>query len=168
MVADRFDRLLTALPSMAEAVNGFESAQVQELAFQALIRALDLGALSDGSLSPNLGQAGVTVDKAKEMEKAESGTTTRRKRRRSATAAVSPARGIDFRPAGKQSLRDFIVAKQLASNHERNVAAVYYLEQVLDLSSINTGHVLAAYKDSGWREPSSITNSLLRQQTLPG
>ena len=40
MTYETFDRLLESLPKIAEAVNKFESSEVQEQAFEALARAL--------------------------------------------------------------------------------------------------------------------------------
>jgi hypothetical protein len=160
VVTDKFDELLAAMPTVAEAVNKFESAQVQELAFQALIRALEIGETAANSTSARVQH--VPGSQAKELDNAGNGAppANRRKRRRGSVAAVSADRSIDFRPSGKPSLREFVADKRPTSNPQRNVVAVYYLEQVLSLPSVSAGQVLAVYKECGWREPGSILNSL--------
>jgi hypothetical protein len=63
-------------------------------------------------------------------------------------------------PQGKKSLQDFAAEKKPSTNDERNIVAVYYLEQVLNLSPIRHGHVLASYKECHWAEPNDIDHSL--------
>jgi len=166
---DTFDRLLNSLPKIAEAVNQFESAEVQELAFEALVRALGLAestvAAAAVPAAPGPGIANSANEdlngNAAEVDETETTTTTtRRRRRRQSPAGVSAERDINFRPQGQQSLRDFVAEKKPTNNDERNLVAVYYLERILGAPSIGAGHVLAAYKDCSWREPSSPTNSL--------
>jgi hypothetical protein len=160
-----FERLLKALPDIASAVNQFESATVQEQAFEALVRALGLAEPPPAAAPAVAGMDFATSangdlnGEAGEVE-TETTTTTTRRRRRPASTAVSADRDIDFRPAGKQSFRDFVAEKKPATNDERNLIAVYYLEQILGMSRIGASHVLAAYKDCNWREPASPVNSL--------
>jgi hypothetical protein len=163
---DMFDRLLTALPRIAESVNKFESPAVQEHAFEALVRALGITepiattppAPSNGSADSATGDMNGDAGGVEEIE-ATNGTP-RRRRRRAASALVSAVRDIDLRPDGKQSFRDFAAEKQPSTKEERNIIAVYYLEQVLNLSEIKAGHVLAAYKECNWPEPNDMRHSL--------
>ena len=166
MAEDKFDRLLNALPTIAESVNKFESATVQERAFEALVRALGV-AEQPAVAPPSLGSAvqesgnGQVITEAGEVDETETTTTTtRRKRRRPSTVAASADRDVDFMPQGKKSLQDFAAEKNPNSNAERNIVAVYYLEQVLDLSPISHGRILAAYKECHWPEPNDIDASL--------
>lgn len=84
---------------------------------------------------------------------------TRRGRRRTSRRS-EPIRNLDFRPSGKVSFKDFVSEKKPTSLYQKNVLAVWYLEQVLEVTEIGVGHVLAAYKECSWREPSSPDNSL--------
>jgi len=38
---------------------------------------------------------------------------------------------------------------------------VYYIEDILAMSAIGVGHVLAAYTDLGWKPPTAPDNSLM-------
>jgi hypothetical protein len=166
VVEDTFDRLLKVMPDIAKAVNQFESSAVQEQAFEALVRALGLveptvavpAAPAFDYVETATGDANGDAGEVDETETTT--TTTRRRRRRSTPAAISAERDINFMPKDKQSFRDFAAEKKPENNHERNVVAVYYLEQVLNLPSITAGHVLAAYKECNWREPNDLANSL--------
>ena len=174
---DTFDRLLKALPDIAIAVNQFESSTVQEQAFEALARALGVaessavgpspsgatGALGSDSAASMNGEAN---GEANEVENPPGATTPARRKRRRSSQPVSEARDTDFRPDGKQSLRGFVGEKKPDNNFERNVVAVYYLEQVLNLSSVTAGHVLAAYKECDWPEPGDMVNSLAKTASM--
>jgi hypothetical protein len=80
----------------------------------------------------------------------------RRIARKSGGRKWEAVRNIDFRPEGLQSLRDLVAEKQPKSINERNLVAIYWLEQVLEIQEIGMGHLLAAYKEEQWREPSDL------------
>lgn len=164
MATDKFDRLLDALPKIAEAVNQFQSAQVQEQAFEALVLALGLAEPSAPALlspSPDDSMTGAVNGDTGEAETKNGITATpARRRRRRPPASVSATREIDFRPAGSQAFRDFAAEKDPQTQDEKNVVAVFYLEQILKLSSLSAGDVLAAYRDCKWKEPANMANSL--------
>jgi hypothetical protein len=157
---DNFDRLRNALPDIAKAVNEFKSETVQEQVLAALLQSLGL---SQG-VPPSPAGGGMNDQDdggdggADEVEETTTTTTTRR--RRKPPKSVSAEKDINFRPSDKDSLRDFAAAKAPTTNHERNLIAVYYMEQILELSDIGAGHVLAAYRDCQWREPGAPVNSL--------
>jgi hypothetical protein len=75
-------------------------------------------------------------------------------------SAVPALTDLDFRPSGQQSLLDFAAGKRPRNLNDRNLVAVYYLEQILGLQNITVDHVRAAYKECNWREPSSPLHSL--------
>lgn len=162
-----YDRLLSEMPRIAEVVNQFTFEENQRAAFEALVRAIGVPAPPPSTAEPNLSVVpplpddtattpGFSPDNVGQQPPA----VRPRRTRRSAPAAVSAERDIDFRLEGKQSFRDFVAEKKPKSNDERNVVAVYYLERVLEVPSITAGHVLAAYKERGWREPTAPANSL--------
>jgi hypothetical protein len=162
-----YDRLLGEMPRIAEVANQFTSEENQRAAFEALVRAIGMPAPPLSTAEPNLSVVpplpedtaitpGFSQDNAGQRPPA----VRPRRTRRSAPANVSAERDIDFRPEGKQSFKDFVIEKKPKSNDERNVVAVYYLERILEVPSITVGHVLAAYKEREWREPSDPANSL--------
>lgn len=177
--SDRFDRLLDALPRIAEAVNTFTSEDVQKAAFTALVAALSLpGTAADVAADhvvpaadpPGQGDAGTaattatgvapTVDGSSQDSAKRPGAKARSPRTRKAAAAVSAVKGLNFWPADKPSLPDFVAEKAPTNNKERNLLAVYYLEQVLEIEEITAGHVLGVYKECKWPEPSAPVNAL--------
>jgi hypothetical protein len=81
-------------------------------------------------------------------------------RRRRPGRKWEPVRNIDFYPEGKQSLPDFAAEKQPTNADQRNLLAVWWLEQVAEMKNIGVGQVLAAYKACGWREPAHPANAL--------
>jgi hypothetical protein len=92
---DTFERLLNALPRIAESVNKFESSIVQEHVFEALVSALGIAespvpaaSLSSVSAVPESGN-GEVITEAGEVDETETTTSTRRKRRRSSPTGVS-------------------------------------------------------------------------------
>jgi hypothetical protein len=167
-----FDTLLSVMPRIAEAVNQFSSEENQCAALRALVRALGVPAESPipiKTAEPSLSIVPPAADRRAEHDNMEeeqdalaepSATVRRRARKSAAKRSLSRAKDINFRPEGKPSLRDFAAAKDPANNHEKNVVAVYYLEEVLAIDSIDVGHVLAAYAECVWRSPRDPDNSL--------
>lgn len=173
MAEDQFDRLLDAMPRIAESVNAFSSEEVQRSAFQALVDALRL----NGSCSPGAPKVqDALTDEAESGAKAASDDTNdtdtatdtdakssrRRVSRRTSGAKknyIIP-RGMNFAPREKPSLEEFVAEKQPRNQHERNLAAVYYLSQVMEENPIDTGKVLAVYKAAGWSAPARPDQAL--------
>jgi hypothetical protein len=167
-----FDRLLAAMPSIAEAVNGFASEENQSTALRALLRTFGL---PDGeragektrqpelSVVPSPGDdhpESNEQDEAGAGVSAEEQATRRRARRPGAKKSAPRAKDINFRPEGKQSLREFVEEKKPGNLQELNTVAVFYLKEVLGIDAIDVGHVLAAYIECGWRLPGNLENSL--------
>lgn len=161
---DLYDRLLSEMPRIADAANQFMSEENQRAAFDALVRAIGMHVPPRASDEPNLSvvpplpedasAASVREDSGQEQAAAKQ----RRARKPAAKKSWSRVKDINFRPAGKTSLRDYAIAKCPASNNERNLVAVHYLETVLEISSIEVGHVLAAYSECGWKVPANPDN----------
>lgn len=179
---DKFDRLLDSMPRIAEAVNTFSSEKNQRAALDALVRAIGINVpgpggadvSSDSSTMANHQSTGEMVDDdsaevktgvasetslpAAETSKANGASTSRR--RRAPSRKWEPVRDINFRPADKQSFKDLVAEKQPTTIDQKNIVAVWWLEQVAEFEEIGVGHVLAAYKECDWREPSKPDNSL--------
>lgn len=174
---DTFNRLLDAMPSIAEAVNAFESKANQRAALDALLAAAGLPNLQPQSneirtTEPPLSVVPQLADASNEpedpaptakVEDAQSSVVTSGRRRRKSIAKKSWSRvkDINFRPEGKQSLRDFVAEKQPSNFHEWNLVFVYYFEEVLGETSIMVGHVLAAYDECAEKAPAIPDNSLI-------
>lgn len=169
---DLLDRLIDAMPRMAEAVNSFELKDNQRFALQALLSAAgvhptvleparEVNADRPLSIVPPLpaerSEVKVTADATGDEQ-----TSSRTKRARKSNSKKSwpRAKDINFRPADKQSLRDFVAEKKPATIHEKNLVFVYYMAEVLGLSQVTIGHVLAAYDECGDKPPALPDSSL--------
>jgi hypothetical protein len=171
---DAFGQLLDAMPRIAEAVNAFTSEDNQRAALDALVRAIGL---PDRPSAPGVLPAEPLLSVVRPPEDDEAGdgeqddaagsgqdahpeARQRRTRKVAAKKSWSRVKDVNFRPEGKQSLREFAKAKGPANFHEKNLVIVYYLEVHLEIVSVEVGHVLAAYDECGWRSPSNPDNSL--------
>lgn len=175
---DTFDRLLDAMPRIAEAVNTFSSEKNQRAALDALVRAIgitDVGVAADASgpisVYAPAGEVGAAEEvdvPAQPMDETSSAAAeapkpngaSGSKRRRGPARKWEPVRDINFRPAEKQSFKDLVAEKQPTTIDQKNIIAVWWLEQVAEIAEIGVGHVLAAYKECDWREPSHPDNAL--------
>ncbi len=168
------DRLIEAMPKMAEAVNAFELKDNQRLALQALLSAAGVPvgepvlapvAKTEPTLSvvPPLTEDAASDDAEGSAEDGSEQPKAKRTRVRKPAAKKSFPRvkDINFRPEGKVSLRDFVTQKAPTNNHEKNLVFVYYLEEHLEITAIEVGHVLAAYDEMGWKSPAIPDNSLM-------
>jgi hypothetical protein len=131
------------MPRIAEVVNRFSSEENQCVALGALVRALGSGlirlyvrrqpnrACRSGRHRLMIRQRSMTTGSRSGCPVGASAAARRRSRKSATKKSWSRAKDINFRPEGKPSLRDFAAEKDPASNHEKNVVAVYYLEEVL-------------------------------------
>lgn len=168
-----FQELLSAMPDVAEAVHRFTSEENQRTVLSFLLRNL-ANPEEPAHARTEPGEPGLSLVQPLEAggpeghvsEEAEDSTVAASsnqaaggKRRTRKRAAVRPL-DIDFHPEGKQSLRDLVTEKAPANNFEMNTVAVYYLQEILGVTAIETGHVVAAYIECGWRLPANPDNSV--------
>ncbi len=59
----------------------------------------------------------------------------------------------------KQSIKDYIATRKPASNIERSLLFVYYLER-LGIQAISSKHIAACYELCGLNEPGNLTQNL--------
>jgi hypothetical protein len=169
------EELLAAIPRIAEAVNSFKSEENQRVALKVLVRAMGLpdARLDDTEMAsePKLsvipvsnghGLAGPPPDR----QGMPSDARRRRTRKPAAKKSWSSIKDINFRPDGKQSLRDYAAEKDPGSLHEKNLMAVYYLDEIMGLPAIEVGHVLAAYEHCAWKSSRDPENSLQQTSSL--
>lgn len=167
-----FDRLTEAMPRMAEAVNAFTLEDNQRVALQALLAAAGVpanssavaGAPASLSVVPPLPQeAPREVPDEIQPETTTDSEHAKPKRPRTTAAKRTYARvkDINFRPENKISLRDFVAQKAPTNQDEKNLVFVFYLEEHLEISGIEVGHVLSAYDEMGMKPPGIPDNSLM-------
>jgi hypothetical protein len=94
------------------------------------------------------------------LQDSEEKSRQRRARKPASKKSWPRVKDLDFRPKGKQPLREFVAGKQPGSFYEKNLVAVAYLEEVLAIPAVGVGEVLAAYDECGWKPPTDPQNSL--------
>ncbi|MGH3767893.1 MAG: hypothetical protein ACRDTX_22550 [Pseudonocardiaceae bacterium] len=176
MTEDPFDRLLDAMPKIAEAVNAFSSEEVQRRAFDALLGTLGTTVADHFDDPPTDAQwanrtAEVSAKSALPASPAatdENGDGQRvtnaggRRRSRVSTSKKTWAvnRNINFAPPDKPSLRDVADEKKPKSNKDKNLVAAYYLTEHLSQETFDVSDVMGAFKFMAWPLPSNPANSL--------
>lgn len=157
---DNFDRLLNSLPSIAEAVNSFQSEEVQKKVFDALVGSLGVQSsprdTADDAPATAPGDARVT----QQQESPPPVNNKPRRKSRAKAPAIIESRDINFRPDGKVSFFDFCEEKKPSGHQEQQLVAIYYLRKVLDVPTVTAGQVLAAYSARSWKKPVDVSNSL--------
>lgn len=61
---------------------------------------------------------------------------------------------FDFRPSGKESLKDFFNRYDSKSNLEHNLVFTYYLQEILGEQGISNDHIFSCYRHVGLKIPS--------------
>ncbi|MFI1223768.1 MULTISPECIES: hypothetical protein [unclassified Streptomyces] len=168
-----FDKLLESMPRIAESINAFTSKEVQRKAFDALVGALNISMIGDAPVEPTdqspavphefaSGDASLNAEWGTGTVAASPEVITQEKKRRKAKPKRdwTAVKDIGFRPEGKIPFKQFVDEKQPTTLDMKGLVAVYYFEQILELEEVGVGHVMAAYKEAVWRNPSNPENSL--------
>lgn len=176
MSNDKFRRLLTVMPEIAEVINIFDSEAAQLRALDALIQSAEAEQSAGPVPKPmtvlTSNQSPASVSEAvimptPNMPELEAGTVTveraaKKTRRVTGKKTFNIIRNMNFAPDGKQSLAEFVEAKQPRNMHEMNVVACYYLQEIMEVQAITVGHVLAVYQVCSW-SASSQPDTYLRK-----
>lgn len=185
MPDDKFRQLLAVMPEIAEAINIFDSEAAQLKALEVLIQAVvtDKGISPPGpsksttvltsSRPPEYGSDQAIIVSSTPRAELESGTAAStskiRKPRRGATKkSFNIVRNLNFAPEGKQSLADFVSTKKPRTKHEMNLAACYYLKEMMEIEGITVGHVLAVYQACSWSASPQPDTSLRKTASQMG
>jgi hypothetical protein len=75
-------------------------------------------------------------------------------------AGITLVANLEFRPSGKQSLKEFWEEKNPKTDLEATLTAVYYMQHVMDLSEIGPGHVMTAFREAGKAIPVDIRQTI--------
>lgn len=67
---------------------------------------------------------------------------------------------LNFRPDGKQALKEFVVEKSPKKDLEATLALVYYMQHVMGLPKIGPAHVMTAFKEVGKRIPGDVGQTI--------
>ncbi|GLZ06787.1 hypothetical protein Acsp03_42530 [Actinomadura sp. NBRC 104412] len=190
MPNDDFRELLSVMPDIAAAVNTFNSEAAQLKALKALIQTArngsDRPALTTATAVALPSQPSERASVQREIEASSTipalppapssdadaalrvEPTAKKPRKASAKKSISPVRGLNFAPDGKQPLADFVAQKQPRTMFEKNLAACYYLQEIMEISNITVGHVLAVYQFCSWSSASQPDVSLRQTASKRG
>ena len=167
-----FEDLLVAMTAMAEVTTKFPSEDTQRTAFAHLLNAYyELPGNPPASTEPH--EPGLSVvpplngGTPEDHGPVESDPATPSNLSASAKRRLSkrksPVRPLDvnFRPEGKVSLVDLAAEKLPGSVAEKSTLAIYYLAEVLGIEAVEAGHVLAAFRECKWPDPSPSIDAAL-------
>ena len=162
---DHYSRLMAAMPSMIEIVNKFDSPKCQRMALQSLIGAFGLP-IAAPALQDQSGDTALAVVPPLAPGASTTGSGAKASKKK-ATAKKVPKRlpvkvDVNFRPDGKESLRDFVAAKAPGTFYEKNTVIVFYFEDVLDFHEVTPDHIVLGYDECGWKAPADPSNSLVK------
>ncbi|WP_294289088.1 hypothetical protein [uncultured Sphingomonas sp.] len=165
MAVEELTALLSHMDEIANAVNRFESEEVQKSAFAALVAAFEGVQGPRPSKAPSSAEAPPSDEISDKSDDTQSDSVPKKRRRKingsSGRSSVVPVRDLDLRPTGKTAFVDFIAEKKPKDNQERYAVAVYYLEHILELQPVTSGHVAAVFKQTAhWRESGNISSGL--------
>lgn len=172
MTQDHYDRLQAAMPAIANAVKLFSSEQIQLRVYDDLVGALSRCSGTD----PGQGDTVLVAPPPEETPFAPPPVDTgangagarsasqparpKRSGRGPMPKSWSPRNDINFRPAGKRSLREFREEKQPKGYQELNAVIIFWLLEIAQVSPIDVGHVMAGYRECDERIPKDLANSL--------
>ena len=105
------------------------------------------------------------TDHVEEVEASDDEPETSRKPRGSGkkvdrNAGISLVPNMNFRPTGKQSLKEFVDAKKPGSDLETVLLIVYYVQNVMALTKIGAAHVRTALKEAGIAIPVDLRQTI--------
>ena len=155
MSEESFEQLLKQIPRVAKAVNEFKSEQVQQAAFDALIRSLDVPTSHGRGARSGDGKQERTTKKSNKTAKSPSARSARKSK-----TGTSLVKDLNLRPKDKEPFRAFADSKGPKFNPEKCLVSVYYLKQIAGISGVSSNHVYTCFKDKGWRVPSDLENTL--------
>lgn len=168
MSNEQFDRLIEAMPQIAKAVNAFESDAMREKALDSLLSAF--GTVTNATPAP----------KPPEPEQAgtpepDGGTGNNGGQRRSSRKPVGrrteqgPAfdKSLSARPAGKESLMDFLARSQPKNQNEYILAIVYWLDKIAEVTPVTVDRVFTGFRLAELKLPGgSLANKVSQTGSL--
>lgn len=179
MSVDPFERLLGSMPQIAEAVNAFQSEEVQRQVFAALLKTWG-GTIEHGTdtvpdqpsrngHAPDGATAVLTkIELPKTAPPKTASPKTRSTRRTGGKKSWTATKGINFFPEKGVSFRTFAEEKQPVSNYDKYAVAGYYLTEHLGRQSFTAEDLLAAFKVCSWKAPTDPGNILAKVGSLKG
>jgi hypothetical protein len=104
------------------------------------------------------------IDEAEAEPEAEAQAAPARKRgtgpKRDYNAGIDLMPDMDFRPDGKQTLREFFAEKGPKGDMEQTLVVVYYMQHQMGMTAIGHGHVRTAFKDVNKPLPADLRSTV--------
>ena len=161
----RLDELLDAMPRIAEAVNRFESPDVQRDAFDALMRAHGdeppgkPETQADASDKPE-DVPDQILPKSKNKSKAAKKPGGAKPSKKKSVPHIPIDDSLETEPAGKTSLPEFVKTKAPKTMQEQSMVTIYWLRVIAQHDLINLSQILTCYKKMGWKMPKQPATQL--------
>lgn len=161
-----FEDLLERMPTMAKAVNAFDSESTKQRALDALLDAFlgherqgrdRVASPRDSRVDESGGHSKKTAVRKSAKKAAGSGGS---QKKRASSSTLSIDKQLDLQPKGKQKFVDFAAEKQPQIHKERQVCALYWLKEVADLESVNANHIYTCYRVANWKLPNQFMSNL--------
>ena len=154
MAADQFERLIEAMPRIAEAVNAFESDALRERALDSLLAAFGLPIAATPSPGPMEPEQGSQPD----AEAGASGNGSQRRTARKASSrrteqAPTMDKALSARPEGKEPLVDFLASCQPKNQNEQILAIVYWLDKIAEVPPVTVDRVFTGFRLANLKLP---------------
>jgi hypothetical protein len=156
--------------SLQDALKTVVAAMNRSGAVQIAAPTARIGSKSLVAVTPEAEQSSTDNEEATDIPEeslsAESNDTTATTRKRGTgakkdrNAGINLVPNLDFRPKGKQSLKEFFAEKMPRFDQEQVLVVVYYMQHTLTLPSIGLGHVLTAFKDVGKPVPVDLRSTI--------
>lgn len=142
-----FEYLLKELPKIAEVVNSFKSEELQGKVFDLLLKSNGFKPLTTSILK-------TTKTKNKTPAKTSS-------KKRGGKYTPNIIKDLDLTPRDKQTFASFIEEKKPRSNEDKYCVAVYYLENILEITPVTVDHINTIFRlTKGWKEPQDLLAGL--------
>ena len=163
---DQLSKLLDEMPRIAEAVNGFASADVQRQAFDVLIgaalRQLPQEAQPSNADENEPAERSQPARAKQKATRSKSGTkpgaTKSSKKGKLSAPPVDPS--LDIRPANGVSLPDFADQKKPNNMQNQSMVIIYWLRHHANCAEIGISQIYTCFKQMGWKAPPNLRKQL--------
>lgn len=154
MAQEQYDRMIAAMPAIAEAVNSFQSKSAQDLVLRTLLESL-------GAKPPRHAAADDDADAATPAEEgSDESPAPRRTRktsgRRSGSNDPSMDDDLNIHPAGVESLKEFFARSGQKNQNEAILAIVYWLQEIAKVETVGFDQIFTAFRLLGEKVPGSF------------
>ncbi|MGH7037752.1 MAG: hypothetical protein ACREE4_02335 [Stellaceae bacterium] len=118
-------------------------------------------------LQPNLEETEEAIDQVEEVKALSAGSAPLNARKPRGTgkridrnAGLNLVPDLNFRPDGKQALKEFMEEKSPKNDLEAALATVYYMQHIMGLDKIGPDHIMTAFKEAGKPIPVDVKQTI--------